>query len=172
MPDFEINKSLHDDRIVLWNHKWMFNRSCGKLMIKKYSRLFFEWEIRLICQTFTCDFLTHFRHHYFITWKITFHLTFSVQTIRLKIHLEFYICTFNSPLWFDEIILTIFHSILGHIQKTTIGRPDFANSADLELHATQRPKTAVGGQQKTSQTVVAQLSETQVSWRQLKNLDP
>merc|ERR1711935_1045991 len=41
------------------------------------------------------------------------------------------------------------------------GRPDFANSADLELHATQRPKTAVGGQQKTSQTVVAQLSETQ-----------
>ena len=52
-------------------------------------------------------------------------------------------------------------------KKSTIGRPDFANSADLELHATQRPKTAVGGQQKTSQTVVAQLSETQVSWRQL-----
>jgi len=49
----------------------------------------------------------------------------------------------------------------GHIRKSTIGRPDFANSADLELHATQRPKTAVGGQQKTSQTVVAQLSETQ-----------
>jgi hypothetical protein len=57
---------------------------------------------------------------------------------------------------------------LGHIRKSTIGRPDFANSADLELHATQRPKTAVGGQQKTSQTVVAQLSETQVSWHQLK----
>ena len=51
----------------------------------------------------------------------------------------------------------------GHIRKSTIGRPDFANSADLELHATQRPKAAVGGQHKTSQTVVAQLSETQVS---------
>ena len=69
------------------------------------------------------------------------------------------------------LINFILFYFLGHIQKTTIGRPDFANSADLELHATQRPKTAVGGQQKTSQTVVAQLSETQVSWRQLKNLD-
>lgn len=55
------------------------------------------------------------------------------------------------------------NQITGHIRKSTIGRPDFANSADLELHATQRPKAAVGGQQKTSQTVVAQLSETQVS---------
>jgi len=53
-------------------------------------------------------------------------------------------------------------STTGHIRKSTIGRPDFANSADLELHATQKPKAAVGGQQKTSQTVEeAQLSETQ-----------
>ena len=66
-------------------------------------------------------------------------------------------------------MILIKNQITGHIRKSTIGRPDFANSADLELHATQRPKAAVGGQQKTSQTVVAQLSETQVSWRQLKN---
>jgi len=48
----------------------------------------------------------------------------------------------------------------------TIGPPDWlnnANSAYLELHATQRPKkSAVGEQRKSRQTVVeAQLSETQ-----------
>ena len=63
--------------------------------------------------------------------------------------------------WFNKNIL--WFNFSGHIRKSTIGRPDFANSADLELHATQRPKAAVGGQHKTSQTVVAQLSETQVS---------
>ena len=80
---------------------------------------------------------------------------------------EFYTKGITPHLSVDLLVLRQLNLTKGS-SKSTIGRPNShiakAILGNLELHATQRPKSAVGGQRDIRQTVVAQLSETQVSF--------